>query len=202
MGGENIVAFIAGIMFGFAAGALVANHFSERKLETETLNGAKKYMDISDELDKATYQNDQLKRKVDDLESKFAYEEARQAVATYAPESNDILDEMTEPEPPGPDDDDPDEDPILISEYDFLYRYPHTQSHAYTFYQGDGALLDESEEVVLSPIDIVGEEAMWALDHTEDDVIYIYNPRLELTFEIEIRHDESYYMNDFDEEDI
>lgn len=182
--GGYLVAFAAGVVVGLVAGLGIGHHVKEKQLEQQTFDSAKKYMDISDDLDKANYENDRLKREIEDLKTFPANGHDKE------PETNDDESE----------DDISGLEPMVITEYEYQFKYPRAATISLTYYQGDGILVEDNEQIpILEPEEALGEEAMWILPNVEDDVVYVYNPKANLCYEIGINNGN--YSDDYAPED-
>lgn len=190
---EILVAFVGGIIVGVVAGAGIANRIAGRKHEEQMQTQAKENVDISAELQDKNYENEQLKQKVDDLESSY------ERIGQLAEKDKDFAEHISERV--GPEDDPPFRPPFVISMEDFQLRYYRSEDHSLTYYQPDGILVDECGNLVENPVVLVGEDGQWALENTEDDTIYIHCDEMNANYEIDVRQD-SYVFANLEDDDL
>lgn len=93
-----------------------------------------------------------------------------------------------------PDDDEPNEvRMITVEEYS---RSLDARDHEeITYFQEDGILADESQEVIPNQLDILGEDAMEMIFDTPEDVLYVDNDDFETMYKVNVEHNLSYYRD-------
>lgn len=190
---DIIVAFVGGIVVGVVAGAGIANRIAGRKHEEQMRAQAKENVDISAELQDKSFENEQLKQKVDDLETSY------ERIGQLAEKDKDFAEHISERV--GPEDDPPFRPPFVISMEDFQLRYYRSEDHSLTYYQPDGVLVDEYGNPVENMETLVGADGQWALENTEDDTIYIHCDETNSNYEIDVRQDH-YGFDEFEDDDL
>lgn len=94
----------------------------------------------------------------------------------------------------GPDDDEPNEIRMITEEE--YSRSLETRDHEeITYFQEDGILADESQEVIPNQLDILGEDAMEMIFDTPEDVLYVDNDDFETMYKVNVEHSLSYYRD-------
>ena len=94
----------------------------------------------------------------------------------------------------GPDDDEPNET-RLIDKETFLRDMEMRPHEEVTYFQEDGILADESQEVIPNQLDILGEEAMEKIFDTDEDFLYVDNEDFDMLYQVNVEHNLSYYRD-------
>lgn len=76
--------------------------------------------------------------------------------------------------------------PYIISHEEFLEAEPEYNQVTLTYYEGDDTLVDEKDDPIPIPDDIVGEESLQRFGYGSDSSrsVYVRNDRLALDFEV------------------
>lgn len=93
-----------------------------------------------------------------------------------------------------PDDDEPNVT-RMITEEEFSRSLDAREHEEITYFQEDGILADESQEVIPNQLDILGEDAMEMIFDTPEDVLYVDNDDFETMFKVNVEHNLSYYRD-------
>lgn len=98
----------------------------------------------------------------------------------------DVIDEEDGPPEDPPENDLQYEEPFVISREEFDEGYPHFDKITITYYENDGVLADEQDEVIPDIEAVVGYDSLGRFgDMSEDDcVVYVRNGRLGADYEI------------------
>lgn len=93
--------------------------------------------------------------------------------------------------------DDPfDQDDIyLIEAKDFQEDVQYRDNETLTFYQEDGVLVDDHNDVVENELRVVGKEFMEKVKDTDEDYLYVSNDIEDKMYEIIVNHNESFYRD-------
>lgn len=77
-------------------------------------------------------------------------------------------------------------EPYIIEVDEFFNGKVNYDKVTLTYYDRDGSLVDESEELVHNVVDTIGEEALFEFGNKSDDpnVVYIRNEKLAIDYEI------------------
>ena len=84
----------------------------------------------------------------------------------------------------------PKDEPFVISEWDYQSdRYSRFNEMALTYYQDDGLLVNNENDIPFDdPVKVVGEEAMWILEQSDEDSVYVHDDSMMMNYEIKIVH--------------
>lgn len=93
-----------------------------------------------------------------------------------------------------PDDDEPNVT-RMITEEEFSRSLDARDHEEITYFQEDGILADESQEVITNQLDILGEDAMEMIFDTPEDVLFIDNDDFETMYKVNVEHNLSYYRD-------
>lgn len=93
-----------------------------------------------------------------------------------------------------PDDDEPLET-RMIDEDTFKKCMDVKDVEEITYFQEDGILADENQEVITNQLDILGEEAMEEIPDTPKDYLYIDNEDYDILYRVNVQHTTSYYRD-------
>lgn len=80
----------------------------------------------------------------------------------------------------------------MISEQQFNEEINYRDHEELTYYQGDGTLVDASNEIITKEETVVGSEIMDIIDETRNDNLYALDDNLNKVYDITIEHDASY----------
>src|SRR5690349_5668170 len=83
--------------------------------------------------------------------------------------------------------------PYVITHDEFMINENDNQQISLTYFQGDGILVDDKDEVIENENDTVGDANLLRFGHGSKDnnIVYIHNPLLDVDFEI-ARHTGTY----------
>lgn len=93
-----------------------------------------------------------------------------------------------------PDDDEPNVTRMITAE-EYSRSLDAREHEEITYFQEDGILADESQEVIPNQLDILGEDAMEMIFDTPEDVLFIDNDDFETMYKVNVEHNLSYYRD-------
>lgn len=78
--------------------------------------------------------------------------------------------------------------PMLISENDYQFRYPHFNETTIVYYKTVGLFMNKSNEVCIEhPEVVLGTEALHAIEQAnEGEALYIHDPGMSMNYVVEI----------------
>lgn len=78
--------------------------------------------------------------------------------------------------------------PILISENDYQFRYPHFNETTIVYYKTVGLFMNKANEVCIEhPEVVLGTEALHAIEQAnEGEALYIHDPGMSMNYVVEI----------------
>lgn len=85
-------------------------------------------------------------------------------------------------------DEDCEPQPILISENDYQFRYPHFNETTIIYYKTVGLFMNKENEVCIEhPEVVLGTEALHAIEQAnEGEALYIHDPGMSMNYVVEI----------------
>lgn len=92
------------------------------------------------------------------------------------------------------DEEEPDDKIRLVSKdlHDIILNNTDVRTEKLKYYQPNGYLIDEDNEIITYEDQIIGVDAMDIIDDTKNDYLYVHDSANETLYEIEIEHDEMY----------
>jgi len=81
-----------------------------------------------------------------------------------------------------------DPQPMLISENDYQFRYPHFNETTIVYYKTVGLFMNKANEVCIEhPEVVLGTEALHAIEQAnEGEALYIHDPGMSMNYVVEI----------------
>lgn len=127
------------------------------------------------------------KRKKKDIQTT----EVIKVVEKEAPEEKVTLEvsQINEPKPTKIEaDDECEPQPMLISENDYQFRYPHFNETTIVYYKTVGLFMNKANEVCIEhPEVVLGTEALHAIEQAnEGEALYIHDPGMSMNYIVEI----------------
>lgn len=211
---DSFVIFAAGFSAGAAAGILLLKGKFKAAAEEEIRQMreyvAKKEAQIKEkEKEHSEWQKfedeDEAPTSPNNFASLVKDEEAKSAYFKYATETpvNDIkkedFDEMKERLERGEHPEEEHDAPYILSVEEFEDGRPGYDSIGLAYYEDDGSLVDDGEELV-DVGETVGEENLKAFAESNDDAMYVRNDQFGVDYEV-IRVEGSFYDDIFTEGD-
>lgn len=81
------------------------------------------------------------------------------------------------------------DNPYIITEDDYQFKYSRFNELALVYYQDDGILVNESNDIpVEHPDKVIGPDALWELEQTDGDSLYVHDPSMMTNYEIRVVH--------------
>lgn len=117
--------------------------------------------------------------------------EVIKVVEKEAPEEKVTLEvsQINEPKPTKIEaDDECEPQPMLISENDYQFRYPHFNETTIVYYKTVGLFMNKANEVCIEhPEVVLGTEALHAIEQAnEGEALYIHDPGMSMNYVVEI----------------
>lgn len=194
---NKILIFLGGLVSGFGLG-VVASNLVKTKKEEEPLEVIEFNPDERKKVD-----NKFDKPELDQLVKKYRTDESNYNNYSTAGDKKKIqVIEEDNPYPPedylAPEDDEPEEEddeeppevefsvPIIVSRLEFENEKPHYEVQCLTYYAYDDTVCDEQEQVVSTPEDLLGDDALvcFGLGSDNPNVVYICNDKRGTKYEV------------------
>lgn len=86
-------------------------------------------------------------------------------------------------------------DIYVIDAEAFKQDLARKEGYTLTYYQGDGILVDERNDVMETGRKMLGDECYESLAKTEEDFIYVANDVEDCMYEVVVEHNESFYRD-------
>lgn len=80
-------------------------------------------------------------------------------------------------------------EPFIISEREAEFRFGNCPTESLIYYQADGVLVQEDDTPLFHPELIVGSEALWELEQTSEERMFVYNPERITKYDIRVVSD-------------
>ena len=209
--GENLIFGIIGFVAGAIVGGLTIGHTCAKayRRRIEDLESERDQL-IEERRKTASRASESRLRALQEAEKLLdenlstigKKEAAKKAIKEYRGEDSedsedddlDLDDEDFDFNDPFGDDSEDGEIRMLTKE-EFDKELSSRESFTMTYYQEDGILTDENQDIVHEQASILGEEAMGLIDDTTRDTLYIDNGPDEALYEIVVEHSLSYYRD-------